>query len=247
MCTKLICASLLVITSSPALSQQADVGGRVAVQHMHQCTVTPGPDWQGVTSPIPSIGVVVKKNPHKRVAKPAPSRIDLELTASRPLTGDSVPTVSGYAINTKGTGTSSGRLGANSSAGATVACVSRSRDDPYAEDSARAASADMFLQMPRDARAAGWSCSVTGSEKSPQFVLTLLVPTILGQAERNQAPKTSTARAEWSWGASNSGSRRMSIVPHGSSNPGATQAACSSEAPGMQMKYDFVVEKVERA
>lgn len=242
MCTKWICASVLVITSGPALSQQADVGDRMDVQHMHQCTVTPGPDWQGVTSPIPSIGVVVKKNPHKRAAKPVPSWIDLELTASRPLTGGSVPIVSGYAINTS-TGANSGRVSSSFASTATVACVSRTITGDAAEQKA----SDMFLQMRRSPALFGWSCSVSGSEKAPQFVLSLLVPPILGQADRNQAPQTSAARADWSWGMSNSGSRRMSIIPHGAKIGGAIQTACSSEAPGMQMKYDLVVEKVERA
>lgn len=244
MCTKLVCASLLVATSGPALSAPADVSDRAVWPHMHQCTVTPGPAWQGVTSPIPSIGVVIKKNVYRVDPGPTPGRIDLEFTASPASVESGVPTVSGHAINTKGTGTSSGRVSSSSGATATVACVSRAVTGDAA---AQKASGDMFLQMPRDARAAGWSCNVSGSEKAPQFVLTLLVPTILGQAERNRAPENAVGRSEWSWGMSNSGARRMSIVPQGSKIAGASQIACSSEAPSLQMKYELAVEKVERA
>jgi hypothetical protein len=56
----------------------------------------------------------------------------------------------------------------------------------------------------------GWSCSVSGSEEKPQFVVGLLVPTILGQAERSAAPGA-VARSEWSWGVSQGG-HRVSIV-----------------------------------
>jgi len=36
----------------------------------------------------------------------------------------------------------------------------------------------------RNAMSVGWSCSVSGSEEAPVFSVGLLVPTILGQAER---------------------------------------------------------------
>jgi len=202
---------------------------------MHQCTVIPGPDWQGVTSPIPSIGVVVKKNAYRVAPSPTLSRIDLEFTASPPSVDRGVPTVSGYAINTKGTGISSGRLSSSSGATATVACVSRAVTGDAA---AQKASGDMFLQMPRDARTAGWSCSVTGSEAAPRFVLTLLVPTILGQAERTRGPGEQSidgredARLESKrQSKGSSGGHRVSIVPRGSNVAGAFKIACSSGTP----------------
>ncbi|MDQ3079037.1 MAG: hypothetical protein M3R03_03450 [Pseudomonadota bacterium] len=252
MIKKLICASMLVTSSVPVLGQDVvrspSASDRALWPHMHQCTVTPGAGWTGSdNSPIPSIGVVVKKNIAKRMMNAPRGRIDLQFALTPPATTGAGPTVSGFAINTKGTGTSSGRGGAESGASATVACAAHFRDDPYAEDAARAAAADMFLQMPRNARAAGWACSVTGSEQSPRFVLTLLVPTILGQAERNRDPVNGVGRSEWSWGVSNSGTRRMSIVPRGVKIAGASQIACTSAVPNMKSNHELAVEKVERA
>lgn len=238
---KLICASMLVTSAAPVFSQDmsrsAAAGDRAGWPHMHQCTVTPGAEWHAINTK----GTGTSSG--RSAMNAAWSRIDLEFTASVPSTGGGIPTVSGFAINTKGTGTSSGRLAAGSGASATVACVSRFKTDPYAEDAAREASADMTLQMPRDARAARWSCSVTGSEDAPQFVLTLLVPTILGQAERTQGPGKGPGASDYSFGTSsnNGAGHRVSIVPHGSKVAGASPIACSSGALQGKTGWDVLI------
>lgn len=223
---KLVCMGLMMATPGSVLGQPADIGDRAVWPHMHQCTVTPGPDWQGDAPPIPSIGVVVKKNVYRVTPSPTPSRIDLEFTASRPSGGGAVPIASGFAITTKGTGTSAGRVLSEKGATATVACVSRA---VTGDDIAQPAWTETQLQMRRDASAVGWSCSVSGGDGAPRFVLTLLVPTILGQAERiggnhsGEDARLETKRQSQG----NVGRHRVSIVPRGSKVAGASPIACS--------------------
>lgn len=163
------------------------------------------------------------------------SRINL-MFALQPATAGGVPTVSGYAINTKGTGTSSGRMASD----VVVSCTGTAigADDA----SQKAAMQDMTFMSRSSRQGAGWSCSVSGPNDTPQFALGLLVPTILGQAERTRGPSKGAGRAEWSWGTSSSGGHRVSIVPRGSNVAGASQIACSSDGKPIH-HWDLAVQK----
>ncbi len=224
MFTKLICASLLVATSSPALSQPLDAGNRGGWGYWYHCTVTPGPDWTGagagpgsdISNPIPSIGVVVKKNIH-RTAAPAWKRIDLQFEVTAPSPGGSIPTVTAHAINTKGTGVTSGRLNSKPNGTVTVSCTGSA----LAGDAATQKATFHDIQITRRAgrQGAGWSCAVTGSDEAPQFTLKLLLPPILGQVERSR----DDSRLE-----TNHKGHRVSIVPRGLNVAGASPIACSA-------------------
>lgn len=100
---------------------------------------------------------------------------------------------------------------------------------------------DMTFMSRSSRQGAGWSCSVSGPDDAPQFALGLLVPTILGQAERTRDPSKGAGRAEWSFGASQSG-QRVSIVPRGSNVAGASQIACSSDGARIRT-WDLAVQK----
>ena len=194
---KMICASMLVASSVPAIGQDGGrslaSNGKADMAQIHRCTVVPGADWQAAGAPE--------------------RRIDLEFAASA-TPGGGAPSVSGFAIDTRRTGASSGRIGSSPSSSASVDCVS---------GDASQKSADMFLQMPP-----GWSCSANGSDSSAQFMLTL------------NALK-SAGRSEWSFGTSSSSGHRVSIVPHGTKVAGASLVACPS-AQG-KLGYDLAVQK----
>lgn len=227
---KLICASMLVSSSVPVFAQDAS---RRASADMflkfpfaHQCTVTPGADWGATTG--------------RSGTDAAWSRIDLQFTVSPPSAGGTVPTVSGFAINTKGTGANSGRLSAKPAGTATVGCTGTAL---ATDDAAQKAALQDISFMSRSSRqGAGWSCSVSGPDDAPQFVLGLLVPPILGQAERTRGPSKGAGRSEWSWGMSNSSGQRVSIVPRGSNVAGSSPIACSSDGKPIH-HWDLAVAK----
>lgn len=229
------CASLLLTTSVAALAQDKGpstaTADRAVWPYMHECTVTPAPVPTEVTSPIPSIGVVVKKNTHRTAAPPAWDRIDLRFDVATPPPGGTIPTVSGHAINTKGTGANTGRS-TKPDGTVAISCTGRAL-------AADAATQKVNMQdFHRGSQGAGWACAVTGSEDAPQFTLKLLVPTAGGQA------------TEWSFGQSNSGhsgvsghghgTGRVSIVPRGLKSDDSLRIACSSST-ARSKNYDLAV------
>ena len=240
MIAKLIIASLLAGTATASVGQ--DVGRPTADgstsqwPHMHQCTLEAASKLA-----IKTKGTGAQRS---RVGGESDSagwsRIDLQLAG--PADG---PTISAYAINTKGTGSSSGRMssdfaintkGTGTSSGRAgvtgqspigVECV---KSEITGGEAAQKAAAAAFTFMSADGKGPGWSCSVSGSEDEPVFRVSLLVPTILGQAEKS---------ASWSWGVSNG---RLSIVPRSAENSESWHVACSSKEP-RNTNYDLAVLK----
>ena len=160
------------------------------------------------------------------------TRIDLQVSGSPG--GSASQTITAYAINTKGTGTSSGRMSGDmrNRSPIGVACVT----SPLTGDAAaQKVSISSFNFMRGSATSVGWSCSVSGSEEQPVFSVGLLVPTILGQAESTVYGKGSS----FSWGMSNG---RMSIVERGSVQPVGWNVACASKEP-RGAGYDLVMMK----
>ena len=233
MIAKLVIASLLAGTSTVSSGQDAPrtADGAATVEpQIHQCTLAPVSNFAINTK---GTGAQSGRSP---IAEITITRIDLQVTGSP---GGS-PTITAHAINTKGTGTSSGRsineIGIAVKSKRTsaaqlnrspigVACVT---SQPIGKTAGGKASYSDIHFTSRGAKSVGWSCSVSGSEDQPVFVVGLLVPTILGQAER----------ASFSWGVSNSG--RVSIVPRGAAPRGSESFACASTQPSMG-NYDMAM------
>lgn len=227
---KLICASMLVTSSVPVFAQdpsRASADMFIKFRSAHACTVTPGADWYAINTKGTGTST-------GRVAMNAAwSRINLMFTASPPSTAGGVPTISGHAINTKGTGTSSGRMAADVAVSCTGTAIG-------ADDASQKVNVqDISLTTIKGWQGLRWSCSVTGTEDAPQFVLTLLVPTILGQAERSGKPGKGAGRSEWSWGTSSSSGHRVSIVPRGSKVAGSSLVACAAKDKPMTHNWDL--------
>lgn|GEM_PF-6722213 len=241
MIAKLLIASLLTGTSAAGVGQEAARtadGSTSQWSYIHQCTLAAVSNFAintkgtGAHSGRAISGSAVWTGPV------SPSRIDLQVTGSP---GGS-PTIGAHAINTKGTGAAgrsineigisvkskrmSGAQGNRSPIG--VACVS----SPVSGDAAaqKASLVDFHFTSHRD-ESLGWSCSVSGSEDQPMFSVGLLVPTILGQAER--VVFTSNVATAHSG---------VSIVPRGAAPRGSESFACSSKEP-RGAGYDLVMMK----
>ena len=232
MIAKLAIASVLAASSVSGSAQEAmrsADGAKAVWPHMHQCTLEAVSNFTvtntgGVsTGRVPVAGEITV------------TRIDLQVSGSP---GGS-PTITAHAINTKSTGANSGRASGEVKNQLPIGldCV---KSVVTGDEAAQKASLASFTFMSASGRSLGWSCSLSGSEEKPQFVVGLLVPTILGQAERSAAPG-SAVRSEWSWGMSNS-SGRMSIVPRAVEDNGGWHVACASKVP-RQMNYDLVMSK----
>lgn len=235
---KVMCASLLLTSTVAAFAHDkgppAMAADRAVLPYLHECTVTPTPGATEVSSPIPSIGVVIKKNTHRTAAPSAWDRIDLQFDLAAPSSGGTIPTVTGHAIDTQGTGASTGRT-AKVDGTVAVSCAGR----PLAAD---AATQKVILQdFHRGSQGAGWACAVTGSDEAPQFFLKMLVPTVGGLA------------SEWSFGQSNSGhssvsgqgygSGRVSIVTRAHQSDATSRIACSSAT---KRSKSYVLEAAKR-
>lgn len=226
MITDLVIISLLAGSSAAASAQPAlRTAAPLAVwPHMHQCTITPGPsaEW---------------------------SRIDIGLAGSP--ADPAGPTITAHAINTKGTGAAGRTAMAIKTKGTgaqrqaykgspiTVKAITRSGAVNCAKsavtggEAERKAAEAQFAFMQADGRGLGWSCTVSGSEDNPTFVVGLFVPAPAGAA--------GSARADWSWGATNSGGR-VSIVPHSAEAGNNWHIACASKEP-RKTGYDLAVIK----
>lgn len=218
--SKIVIASMLAASSvsgsSPAAAQTVD-GAKAYWPHMHQCTLGPVSNFTVTKTGGMSTGRSSMAGEYVR-------RIDLQVTGSP---GGS-PTITAHAINTKGTGANSGRPSAalRDRSPIVVACVtSQLTGDPAAQK----VSISSFNYMGRNTRGVGWSCSVSGGEDKPVFSVGLLVPTILGQAERVVfAANVATAHSS------------VSIVPRGAAARGSESFACASKAP-RKANYDLVM------
>lgn len=225
MIAKLVIASVLVASSvsGSALENLRGADGSTAQwPHMHQCTLDAVSNFTVTNTGGVATGTL-------RVAgEITVSRIDLRVTGAP---GGS-PTITAYAINTKGTGANSGRSGVTNQNPIGVDCV---KSEVTGNAAAQKAAASAFAFMSADGKSVGWSCSVSGTEDNPVFSVALLVPTILGQAQ----PTVVDRSASWSWGVSNS---RVSIVPRSAENSDSWHVACSSKEP-RNTNYDLAVLK----
>jgi len=234
MIAKLVIASLLAGTSAASAGQDAPRtadGAATAGPRIHQCTLAPVSNFAINTK---GTGAQSGRSP---IAEITMTRIDLQVTG---LPGGS-PTITAHAINTKGTGANSGRsineIGISVKSKRTgsemrnhspigVACVA---SQPIGKTAGGKASYSDIHFTSRDAKSVGWSCSVSGSEERPVFSVGLLVPTILGQAER----------ADYSLSGHGG---RVSIVARGAAPRDSQQVACSSKEP-RNTNYDLAVLK----
>ncbi len=227
MIAKLIIASLLV--GSPAASAGQDVarstgeGASAMWPHMHQCTL----------AAVSRLAIKTKGTSAHRGAVAGDVdgdgwRIDLHLAGSPD--GSGGPTISAHAINTKGTGANTGRVGLINQNPIGIDCVkSQVTGDPAAQK----ATLSSFTFMAADGKGVGWSCSVAGSEDKPIFRIGLLVPPILGQGE------TPLEKSSWSWGVSNG---PVSIVRRTAVPRDSWHVACSSKEP-RKTDYDLALLK----
>ncbi len=236
MISRIVVASMLAASSVSGSAQQgvrsAD-GAKAYWPHMHQCTLEPVSNFTVTNMGGMSTGRAISGS---AVWTGPVSRIDLQVTGAP---GGS-PMISAHAINTKGTGTSSGRSineigiavkSKRMSSGQSpvgVACVT---SEVTGDAEAQKASMVDFHFTNRDSKSVGWSCSVSGSEEAPVFSVGLLVPTTLGQAER----VVYTANV----GTGHSG---VSIVPRGTAPPGSESFACASKEP-RNVSYDLAQMK----
>ncbi len=221
MISRIVIASMLATSSvsgsAQAAGQTAD-GAKAYWPHMHQCTLDPVSNFTVTNTGGVSSGRSSMAGEYVR-------RIDLQVSA----TPGGSPTITAHAINTKGTGAAgkmSGALRNHSPVG--VACVASQLSGDAA---AQKVSISSFNYMGRNAKRVGWSCSVSGSDDKPVFSVGLLVPTILGQAERlvfaaNVAPTHSS----------------VSIVPRGTAPRGSESFACASKEP-RKGNYDLAMMK----
>ena len=221
MIAKLVIASLLAGTSAASVGQGAPRTADASTNQwarVHQCTLAPVNNFTVTNTGSVTTGSL-------RIAgEITMTRIDLQVSGSP---GGS-PTITAFAINTKGTGHSSGRMSSKvrNQQPIGVDCVSSQLSGDAAAQ--KATMVDFHLSR-GGAKSVGWSCSVSGSEDKPVFSVGLLVPTILGQAER----------AAFSWGMSNG---RMSIVPRGAVKTSIWNVPCASKTP-RGAGYDLVMMK----
>lgn len=232
MIAKLVIASILAASSvsgSAADNSRGSDGSTAQWPHMHQCTLDAVSNFT-----VTNTGGVTT-GPLRVPGEITVSRIDLQVSGAP---GGS-PTITAFAINTKGTGTSAGRAGGEVRNQLPIGldCV---KSVVTGDEAAQKASLASFAFMSAAGNGLGWSCSVSGSEDKPQFVVGLLVPTILGQAERSATPGAAVKSA-WSWGLSQGGNR-MSIVPHTPQSDVSWHVACVSKEP-RQMNYDLAMNK----
>ncbi len=227
MIDKLIIASLLFGSSAASAGQDvarsAPDGAKAMWPHMHQCTL-------GAVSrlAIKTKGTSAQRSQVGGESDSAGwSRIELHLAGSPD--GSGGPTISAYAINTKGTGTSSGRTGVTNQNPIAVECV---KSEVTGDEAAQKAAAAAFAFMTAGGEGMGWSCSVSGSEDKPVFRVDLLVPTILGQAE------SPLGKSSWSWGVSN----QLSIAHRSAVPSDSWHVACSSKEP-RKTSYDLALFK----
>jgi len=245
MISKIVIASVLAASSVSGSAQEAMPASQPARSadgstsqwpRMHQCTLDAVSNFTltntgGVSTGRSSIAGEISV-----------SRIDLQVTGSP---GGS-PTITAHAINTKGTGQTSGRASAGGVKNQNPIGIDCVTSEVTGDEAAQKASMVSFTFTSRNAKGVGWSCSVSGSEEKPVFVVGLLVPTILGQAERDltRASDASAGQgasagkaASWSWGVSNN---RVSIVTRSAENSDNFHVACASKEP-RKANYDLAL------
>ncbi len=229
MIAKLVIASLLAGSSVAVSGQEpgtrADESTAVGSQ-MHQCTLAP------VSSSFAINTKGTGAHSGRAGATTGWSRIDLHLAGSP--SGGSEPTITAHAINTQGTGANSGRASAEVKNQLPIGldCV---KSVVTGDEAAQKASLASFAFMSADGKGLGWSCSVSGSEEHPQFVVGLLIPPILGQAERSAASQpAASSRGGWQYSAP------VSIVPRSVENSDSWHVACASTASA-KYGYDLAV------
>lgn len=265
MISRILIASMLAGSSVSGSAQEAvrSADGATAYwPHMHQCTLdavsnfaintkgTGAQSGRSITHPeivVTRIDLQVSGTPGGSPTITAHA-INTKGTgaAGRSINEIGIAVKSGrasndMAINTKGTGQSSGRMsGALSNHGpVAVACVTSQLSGDAA---AQKVSISSFNFMGRNARSVGWSCSVSGSEDSPVFSVGLLVPTTLSTAQPTVIGKAARfnvdpyAETISRWGMSN----RVSIVPRGTAPGGGESFACASTEP-RKTNYDLAM------
>ena len=239
MIAKLVLASLLATPWVSGTAQEtmhgAD-GSTAQWPHMHQCALHAVSNFTVQNTGGVTTGAL------RQAGEIMMTRIDLEVAGAP---GGS-PTITALAIKTKGTGAQRQTYNGHAT---TLKAIARANGEMRnqtpigvdcvtsvvtGDEAAQKATLASFAFMSADGKGLGWSCSVSGSEDKPQFTVGLLVPAILGQADRGAGPRTD-AKSEWSWGTSNRSSR-VSIVPRDAGNNDRWHIAC---APTGSRKYGY--------
>lgn len=245
---KFIFASILVASSAVVFAQQASRGR--ATPMLYQCVVTPTDD--GGTARRQQVNELMANDgvSERRAATGAVTtgwdRIDLEFAITQPSRGQTVPTVSGHAIQTKGTG-ASGRMPALARPGsaATVTCASG------VPASGERVPPRRWTKANTDDSLSRWSCSVSGTLERPQFTIGIWTGTMPSNARRKHVGNVKyeeLGRAEWSFGASNSGSmsQRMSIMRRGEAPEPTPGVTCSSETAALRGAWSIATDQIAR-
>jgi len=253
MISKIVIASVLAASSVSGSAQEAMRSADGSTSQwltMHQCTLAPVSNFTVTNTGSMPTGVL-------RIAgEITMSRIDLQVSG----TPGGSPTITAFAINTKGTGANSGRMSSDHAintkgTGVTsgrsineigisvkskrmssarspigVACVtSQLTGDAATQKVDYAVFRPSKSTSRAGAKSVGWTCSVSGSEEQPVFSVGLLVPTILGQAERVVFAANMAT-----------GNNRVSIIPRGAVQRGFEGWPCASKEP-RKANYDLAL------
>jgi hypothetical protein len=232
---------IALLASAPPLAPAqavAQVAGRPAARalwpHMHQCSVVP----PGIHHTMKGEGASASSGRSSMAGEYL--RIDLHVTGLP--AGSGGPMITAHAINTKGTGTSGRSSGGGISDRTRIAvdCVTSLLSGDAA---AQRATLSSFAYMRADGGGLGWSCSVSGSEDKPVFRIGLLVPAILGQAERRGGKESDASAGKGAKGERSafSDGGQVSIVRHGAEH-NSWHVACKSKEP-RNTGYDLAVIK----
>ena len=238
---KFVCASILVMSSAAVFGQTANRDKSTPL--LYQCLVTP----QTLDSAINTDGTGTSAG---RTATGAITttwdRIDLEFAMTRPSRRQTVPTISGHAINTKGTAVNPGRMSGRPDSVASVSCangVSSSGEGVQKVSMREIDTIPSLIRRTLPSEISEFSCSVSGTIKRPQFSVGIwslgIGDSYALYGPQRRKPRKGESLTDWMASVHNT---RVSIVPHNMA-PDAPQprVPCSSETPAMQMKYDLAM------
>ena len=224
MIAKLVIASVLVASSGSGRAQDKLRGADGSTSQwpvIQQCTL------DGVRNfTIKNTGGM-DTGPLRVAGATTVNRIDLRVTGAP---GED-PTITAFAINTKGTGANSGRASeaVRNQVPIGLNCV---RSLVTGDEAARKAPLATFAFMSADGKGVGWSCSVSGSEEKPVFNVGVFVPATLAQTGASGAARSGT-------GSKYSGP--VSIVRRSGGTSESGHIACASNQ--RQLDYDLVMNK----
>lgn len=240
---KLICASVLVTASVPVLGQTASRNDK-ATPLLYRCSVTPAPNSMAINTK----GAGATTGRSTAGATVVWDRIDLEFNMTGPLRGQTIPMISGHAINEKGTGVNSKRLSGSPGSLASVSCAGAVPTNT--DDAMKTSEATMNIRTAKTRRSVDMSCNVSGTAERPEFTIGILADKMVSNSagfsgstfgEKRRKPRKGESLTDWMASVHNT---RVSIVRYEWDRDfDGPRVACSSETPAMQMQYDLAQMK----